>query len=282
MDKAGVQAAFVSAGLSRLLKDLDRVARPSVRLHTDPVDEAALSVGSSKLGGTPDLPADISWPQWKGLPQSFIAQIRLADLQAYNTDNTLPRQGMLWFFYDAQQQTYGEDPKDAGGWRVFYKEDAATLRRTPFPAALPEQSRFHPCSVSFASEITLSQQPQLEIPVFDWTDAEQKQYEDLLARFPNPDDHAAIHHRMLGNPETLQDDMRQQCQLISQGVTDANDPRAAALTKGALDWLLLLQVDSDEHAGMQWGNTGMIYYWLKTADLQARRFDTAWLVLQSE
>jgi uncharacterized protein YwqG len=33
---------------------------------------------------------------------------------------------------------------------------------------------------------------------------------------------------------------------------------------------------------MRWGNAGMLYYWLKRNDLQAQRFDEAWLVLQSE
>ena len=130
--------------------------------------------------------------------------------------------------------------------------------------------------------MTLSQQPRLEIPNLDWTVAEQKQYETLLSTFPDPTDHAAIHHRLLGYPDTIQDDMRLECQLASHGVTDISDPRASELSKGALDWQLLLQIDSDEQAGMEWGNTGMLYYWVKAADLQALRFDTTWLVLQSE
>ncbi len=76
--------------------------------------------------------------------------------------------------------------------------------------------------------------------------------------------------------------MRLECQLASNGVTDIDDPRAAALSKGAMDWQLLLQVDTDDTIGMRWGNTGMLYYWISLADLQARRFDSTWLVLQSE
>ena len=65
-------------------------------------------------------------------------------------------------------------------------------------------------------------------------------------------------------------------------MTDANDPRVAELSKGAMDWQLLLQIDSDENAGMRWGNAGMLYYWIKRDDLKARHFDDTWLVLQSE
>lgn len=283
MDKANVQAALAAAGLERLTKDIDLLSRPSIRLYASPVDESALQVGESKLGGVPDLPAGVSWPEWKGLPQSFIAQIRLDEAQPYDVNHLLPPRGMLWFFYDAQQETFGDDPADRGGWRIFFKDsDPGQLQRTPAPAKLPATSRFHPCSVRFASEITLTQQPQLEIPGLDWTEAEQKQYDGLLSTFPDAADHASIHHRLLGYPDTLQDDMRLQCQLLSHGVTDESDPRAAALSKSAMDWLLLLQIDSDEHAGMNWGNSGMLYYWIERTDLQQQRFDDTWLVLQSE
>jgi uncharacterized protein YwqG len=281
MDKTGTQSAFIAAGLSRLVKDIDLVAKPSLRLSITPTDEATLEIGASKLGGLPDLPPGVLWPQRKNLPQSFIAQIRLADTRSY--DIGLPQSGMLWFFYDAQQETFGEDPDDRGGWCVlFVGSDTLKLQRTPAPAQLPAGSRFKACKVSFTSEITLSQHPELEIPNFDWSDKEQQQYETLLSTFPSKADHAMMHHRMLGNPDTIQDDMRIQCQLTSHGVTDANDPRAKTLEQGAQDWQLLLQVDSDAQAGMRWADAGMLYYWITQADLQAQHFDNTWLVLQSD
>ncbi len=283
MDKAGVQAAFAAAGIARLSKDIDRLARPSIRLKASSVAESTVPMGASRLGGTPDLPTNIAWPALNGVPQSFIAQLRLADVQPYDTEHKLPQSGMLWFFYDAKQETYGADPADQGGWRIYYVNgDQPALQRTAAPPTLPKESQFKPCALSFASEITLSQQPTLEIPDFDWTDDEQKKYEDLLATFPSAADHATMHHRLLGNPDTIQDDMRLQCQLVSHGVTDTNDPRAAELSKDALEWQLLLQIDSDEQAAMEWGNAGMLYFWIQAADLQAQRFDTSWLAMQSE
>jgi len=283
MDTTTTQTAFIAAGLSRIVKDLNYLARSSIWLHATPVAETTIPIGTSKLGGTPDLPTGLDWPDWKKAPQSFITQIRLADVRPYDTNHLLPQQGMLWFFYDAQQQTYGADPADRGGWRVlFTTSDTPALQRTPFPASLPAESRFTACSLSFTSEITLSQQPQMDIPQYDWTADEQQKYENLLATFPNPTDHASIHHRLLGNPDTIQDDMREQCQLVSHGITDSGDPKATALLNGAKDWQLLLQIDSDEHLGMRWANTGMLYYWIAAADLQAQHFNTTWLVLQSE
>ena len=283
MDKAAVQAAFVAAGLSRVVKDIDLISRASIRLYAMPVDVSALEVGASRLGGVPDLPTGIDWPQWKGLHQSFIAQIRLEDVRQYDVNGVLPCSGMLWFFYDAQQETFGADPADSGGWCVLFNDDNhVELQRTPTPEALPAASQFKACSLRFANEITLSQQPRLEIASFDWTDEEQKSYETLLSTFPSPTDRATVHHRLLGNPDTIQDDMRLQCQLASQGVTDIDDPRANELAKDAMQWQLLLQIDSDASIGMRWGNAGMLYYWIKSTDLRTCSFDRVWLVLQSE
>jgi uncharacterized protein YwqG len=282
MDKKGIEAAFDAAGLTRLKKDIDALVRSSIRLTTTAVDESKLKVGASKIGGLPDLPTGVAWPRWHDAPQSFIAQIALADAHAYDADNVLPPSGMLWFFYDAQQETYGADPADRGGWSVLFNDQFTGLQRQSAPARLPAESQFKACSISFSSEFTLSAHPEIDIAHFDWTDAEQKQYEQLLATFPTKADRAAIHNRLLGNPDTIQDDMRQQCQLVSHGVTDDSDPQAAELLKGALEWQLLLQVDSDEHAGMRWSDAGLLYYWITRANLQARHFDASWLVLQSD
>jgi uncharacterized protein YwqG len=283
MDKAAVEAALNAAGLTRLTKDIDRLTRPSIRLRTIPIDEATLPVGASKLGGLPDLPPGRDWPVWQGLPQSFIAQIHLADTRPFDMQQVLPQSGMLWFFYDARQQTYGENPTDRGGWSVlFAADDSSKLQRTPAPAALPRDSQFHACSISFASELTITQQPQLEIPGLAWSDKDQEQYDTVLATLSPQSERAVPQHRLLGFPDTIQDDMRLQCQLVSHGVADANDPQYNALAQDARNWQLLLQVDSDEQAGMHWANTGMLYYWITSADLQAHAFEHSWLVLQSE
>jgi uncharacterized protein YwqG len=39
-------------------------------------------------------------------------------------------------------------------------------------------------------------------------------------------------------------------------------------------------VDSDDAAGTMWGDSGMLYYWIRDDDLAARRFDRAWCVMQ--
>ena len=45
-------------------------------------------------------------------------------------------------------------------------------------------------------------------------------------------------------------------------------------------WQLVLQIDSDYEAGMQWGNGGRIYVCIRKRDLAESRFDRCWTLLQ--
>jgi uncharacterized protein YwqG len=277
-----VQSRLTAAGMPRVAAQLAALARPSIRITTTVADDTAIAAGASKFGGAPDLPTQAAWPQWRGVPMAFVAQIRLADVAPADVAHMLPPTGLLSFFYDAQQQTYGDKPTDAGGWQVLYiSNDAKDLHRQPLPAALPADARFQACALSFATELTLPPQPSLEDPTLKLTSAETKAYEALLTDFPVKNDQATIHNRMLGYTNTLQDDMRLQCQLVTHGVTSISDPRAAALTPGANEWLLLLQVDSDEHANMNWASVGMLYFWIPRDALAAKDFTRVWAVLQS-
>jgi uncharacterized protein YwqG len=283
MLRAEIERAFRTARLEARVPEIDRLTQASIRLLTRPVDESTLQVGSSKLGGHPDLPPGMDWPELHGQPQSFLAQIRLTDILTMQSSEPLPLWGTLWFFYDASQQTFGDQAQDRSGWSVIFNNDLSVrLQRASTPKRLPSETLFQPCALTFRDELTLPLQPDLELPDAHWSDEEQEAYEHVLELLRNPADLALPRHRLLGHPDTIQDDMRLQCQLAPQNITDVDDPRVAALEAGALDWRLLLQIDTDAGAHMRWANNGMLYYWLKQADLQAWRFDQSWLVLQSE
>ncbi|WP_439377317.1 DUF1963 domain-containing protein [Amycolatopsis lexingtonensis] len=44
--------------------------------------------------------------------------------------------------------------------------------------------------------------------------------------------------------------------------------------------MLLAQIDSDDKTGMIWGDAGMLYWVIRTDDLEAGRFDRARCTLQ--
>ncbi len=94
-----------------------------------------------------------------------------------------------------------------------------------------------------------------------------------------------ITHRLLGHPDPIQGEMQLECQVVSHGLycgdhTGYEAPKAAELKARAINWHLLLQVDSEQAAGMMWGDVGRLYYWIRSEDLKAGNFDNVWLVLQ--
>jgi len=283
MNQSVILEQLAKAGLKRIVPDIQKMIQESIRLRAYPADEKDLPIGVSKLGGAPDLPPEIQWPEWKSNPMSFIAQIRLDAIAIYPPASLLPKNGLLSFFYDSQQETYGDNPDDRGGWQVFYiTGDMRNWKRAPFPTALAEEAQFSPCSLTFTPEFTLPSSPSQILGSIDWSQAEINGYENFLTGFPTPADHSTIHYRMFGHPNQIQDDMQLQSALFANNIPGVDDPRAAAQVARKADWNLLLQVDSDFHAKMKWSTSGMIYYWIDNQALQQNDFDKTWLVLQSE
>ncbi len=271
-------------GLSPIKADLEKAIRPSIRMRTRRANDQQIGRGVSKIGGIPDLPEKTAWPQWKGFPLAFIAQVNMADVAGYDLAGALPQTGLLSFFYDARQETWGFDPQDRGSWRVlFFEGDPSTLRRAEPPKNLPKECRFRQCQVTFSTELTLPPWESIFMERLELTEKETNAYFDLLERTSGEAD---LVHRLLGHPNPIQGEMQLECQLTFHGVYTGNssgyeDPQQAELEKGASNWQLLLQIDSDEeNAGMMWGDGGRLYFWIRNDDLKKRDFENVWIVLQ--
>ena len=272
------------SGLTRVVDDLEQLSMVSIRLKAAAAAEGDLKPGSSKLGGVPDLPEGTPWPECNGVPMALLAQLCLPEIVPYDTDGRLPKSGMLYFFYETKEQKWGFDPRDRGHWQVIYYDgDLARLRHTTPPNKLPAESRFRPCKLKFFNEITL---PSWESEGFKRLNLSEKEWEQYVA-FPGAScGEGQTIHRLLGYPEQIQDEMQLECQCASHGLymgdaSGNNDPRRPALEKGASDWRLLLQIDSDEdNLGAMWGDVGRVYFWIRHQDLQKRDFGNVWLVLQ--
>lgn len=287
--RATYGALLTEHGLGRYAPLLLAQLRPSVRLRCMPVADRTLPVGASKLGGRPDVPRKVIWPRWNGEPMGFVGQINLADVAAYTTGSDLPTTGLLSFFYDSAQSSTGYDPADRGSCLVVYTaaEHIPALKHRSIPLAVPQASRFWSCALTFAPEITcLPWEASLLHDTLAFSEEERLQYIAVQEACTEPYQDVnprARYSRMLGHPDLMQGDVFLDCQLASHGVSDGGvgDPRTPALSAEALDWQLLLQVDSEDDAGMEWGDVGRLYFCLMTDDLRAGRFDRAWVVLQA-
>lgn len=269
-----------------LAQHWDRVvelARPSARL----VPTAAGQAGSSKLGGLPDVGQAFEWPRMpdelgKGEPLGFVAQIRLADIQAVCPSRLLPSTGLLLFFYDTQQSVWGFDPHDRGHWAVIY-QDGPLHSLKEAPEDMPQEGSYKEVYLEARGELTLPELDSLEIQRLGLSDQGGYAYGRLLMELSQA--HGEVINRCLGWPEGIQHDPASEVQLPFHGIY-AGNPEGYATDEGKRlmaqrdVWRLVLQVDSEEDAGMMWGDVGRLYFMMREQDLLERAWDQAWFSLQ--
>ena len=122
----------------------------SIRLKTSYVDEK-LPVGASKLFGAPDIFDGFEWPtievDGEEYDLSFIGQINLAEATKFDKDGILPKNGMLYFFYDLDEMPH--DPSDANACRVIYHERDDDLHAISYVDEDGEDMSFREMKVEF-------------------------------------------------------------------------------------------------------------------------------------
>ena len=242
-------------------------------------------IGASRFGGMPDIPTDFEWVLREDIPLSFLAQINCADLQGFTSAKNLPSSGMLYFFYDAIEQPWGFDPSDRGSSAIIYHPSTENL----IPSTLPEGADidngwlFPAYAVQFREILSL---PNYDSQAFEQLSISQNSVDDYVNLIVDVNELMAANepiHQMLGHSSNIQGDMQLECQLILHGINYGDgysESIAKDLEAGASDWLLLLQLDSDDDLGMMWGDMGMLYFWIQESSLQSKRFDEAWTILQ--
>ncbi|HDX9589115.1 TPA: DUF1963 domain-containing protein [Bacillus pseudomycoides] len=224
-----------------------------------PTQEELLPIGCSKMGGSPDLPAELAYPTYKGRPLHFVAQFHLAEIQAVGIKNDLPEKGMLYFFYfaDDEQEDFYEVYGNLNvkeGWRVLYYEGSIEeLQKNN------QMKRQYPqCRITFEKVQKL---PELFIENEDDSDRFLQLLEELI-----PDHYD--NHQILGIPFSVQTEVFEEAQEY--------------MNVHHSEMTLLFQVDSDEqHLNMMWGDMGMLYFCIANEDIKQRRFENACCILQS-
>lgn len=241
-----------------------------------------IATGSkSRFGGLPDLPSGVTWPiSSTGYALSFLGQISLPDLTNTCASKLFGGEGLLSFFYDAEAQPWGYASEHRSGTKVFHFHELATLAKREYPSQLPNHCRFNECTASFEEELTFpSDESGTELQL---SSDESLRYSEFCQSWYGD----SPHHHLLGQPQLIQgSDWKRECQLASNGIFSGDaggytSEQATELEARAEQWQLLLQVDTDEMTGMEWGDGGSLYFCINQSELERNDLSNVWTILQ--
>lgn len=239
------------------------------------------------LGGSPELPAGVGWPEWAGHgPLSFIASVRCAALPRDGLAEQFPLAGTLLFFYfDGQVGEDAfvsvDDPATWAGGQVLYIPEDTPVFPADTPSALAASSR-----VELAAD-TEQSAPDLGLPQVrqallgdtrHWphpreTPAGLKPFLRAFGRL-----RTRIGHQIGGHALPVQGPVEYEiANAMCEGPCSEGDQ---SLDREAGRWVLLAQFSSDSDAKMTWADEGTLYWLIRPEDLAARRFDQARLTVQ--
>lgn len=273
-------------------KVLEAMQRRMIRLQIG-VDGPVIW-GRTRFGGQPDVPADFQWPTYvtdtaydetvKPRPLAFLAQIDCGALACMDPEGLLPRRGLLSFFYEMDSARWGYDPADAGSARVYWFEAGQPLHPAAFPAELEEEFRLPRLPVQAGPGVSFAAwedflQIRSDVPLME-------PYEHAYEAMGGSGNCT----KLLGWPDVLQDNMTLPCELVSAGynLTGLEEiPEELVRRKSAealQHWRLLFQLNgfSAGDFDLDFGETGVLYFYIRTEDLRARRFDRVWAILQCD
>lgn len=247
-----------------VLNSLFRVTRPALMINPTLAD-SELPVGTSKFGGSPDLPEQESWPEFNGNLHTFIGQINLAEITATQLSKTLPAEGLLSFFVFDDPIETGQPAAEGepGAWKVIFAGDTSKLqRRTPHKPFNEGNAVAPECSLKFEETLDLPYTSMYELDQ-DYADhflgcrrakqlgltkAHIDAYEELLQALM-PDREERSHLLGWSHPQVAADDP------VDEGFRN------------------LLTVASEEVCQWCWADGHQLYYGISDEDLTNHRFD---------
>ncbi len=186
-----------------------RLVQPAIGVA---VKEGKVTVGASKLGGVPDLPNSIQWPQYEDnddhLP--FILQLNCAELSPFDVAGLLPTKGHIYLFSDTS-----DDDDDSA--RILYTEEAVAA--TAQPDDLEQRSDVEDF-VAIVEERPLRFFTQYTLPSNDWfrehaelSDLDSDKIQELRQDLQNVGEWSST--QMLGWPEPVQDEiLTDDCEVV--------------------------------------------------------------------
>ncbi|MCH9696468.1 MAG: DUF1963 domain-containing protein, partial [Gammaproteobacteria bacterium] len=287
--KLDLIANFEKAGLARVAPQLESLWSNSLILKTTR-KARPLPVCESKLGGYPDLPDGFTWPMYQGEPLAFMGQLNLERLALQLPDSLLPKQGILAFFLSDTElgieATFTPSkPGDQRAWQVYYFPSISSLTTSGKNQVVPDGENviYSQASLKFSKKGRVM--PEVDSMLIDLlclSDAEKEDYFQFVKQIPK----SYYDHQLLGYPGLIQNDsLEMECEMFTnslewQQFSALEGAEKDGFKQSASEWILLLQLSSDNKLDWLWGDAGNLYWMIRRGDLKAQRFDQVQVIMQ--
>ncbi|MBC8162153.1 MAG: DUF1963 domain-containing protein [Roseiflexaceae bacterium] len=248
--------------------------RPAVFLRLGQSGQG--EIGQSRIGGTPDLPASLAWPQYttalKGY-YAFLLQINLAELPQFAA-NPLPTQGMLYLFTN--------DEGSAADQLRFY-DGGEPLQ----PAALPAGAQTYVDWIDDLLPYRLEFALAPDLP--RWATNDYSELTEQLGTEEKLDDlGCALSQgsigKLLGHVAGIGHDPRQDAYVVK----DVNpawlydyEQRGKLDMANAQRWVNLIMLDTIREVDLMFGDAGYLHVLIDRDDLARHDFSRLYASIES-
>jgi uncharacterized protein YwqG len=257
-----------------------------------------ISLGISRVGGLPDVPADFVWPVTRRVksraknasrPLSFIAQLNCADIVPYDLTGSLPKTGLLSFFFDLEGafETWISDP-DA---MVLYTPAKSQLSIATAPPDLNKLSFFADSLAQdngiFPPALIHKFGSGLNLPTisdefyYRFVKSLGKQVKRLKPWQQNEERYPAEEFSDADEIQARYDGITEGIDTGSLQIFGYADFVQYGETSPKAQLLLQMSIPEEWDKYYAFGDTGLLYFWIATSDLQRFKFDEAWAYLQN-
>lgn len=243
-------------------ENIQATIKPFIEIKTQPGDD--LQLWQSKFGGDPYFPLGLQYPKdARRKAMVLLAQINFSETP---TLKSFPEKGVLQFYISGEDDLFGADLDNLANqanFRVFYFPDVIE-DETQLVTDFDFVRRYDACPIDKQSALIFNVQQaliptsdyQFKSKIFNLNPEDKRELYGMQAEFYEAYDKLFLSagHKLGGYPYFTQ-----------------SDPRYADQYQNG-EYMLLFQMDTDNGAGIMWGDCGVANFFISEKDLANKDF----------
>jgi hypothetical protein len=263
-----------------------KLIKPAIGISTKKLQSDNLKIGSSKIGGKPDLPKNISWPKLNDSHLVFCAQYNVSELEKFDVENLLPKKGIFYIFIGINEE-WNEFSMKQNDTKIFFTENTENLERKEYPTSFNLERIVEPAEIEYFESITIPDDENYKLFYFN------DKYEDFYFHFyQDTEEYIAEElnsftdnmHQILGEDRSVQSSVVYEFSRNELNITDEDyAEKWNEILENSKTFTNLIQLDCmDSNTNLsKFGGSGVFYIGLKTKELQDKNFNNLIISFQT-